>query len=79
MAEYDVRARVIGRRYACDECGAEMVRDPSIGMLPVSPPLWVHVCDNGHRANLLRTYPGFDTIVTTEPAEPVVRKRWWRR
>jgi hypothetical protein len=76
MAEYDVRASVVGRRYACDECGAEMVRDPNAETLWVSPPRWVHVCGNGHRANLLRTYPGFDTIITTEP---VVRKRWWRR
>jgi len=69
MSERDVKAELIGRRYDCDECGQEMTRDPSVGMLTVNPPRYVHVCANGHRANLTRSYPGYDVFITQEPAD----------
>jgi hypothetical protein len=68
MAERDVKATVIGRRYDCDTCGQEMIRVPNAPMLVSSPPQYVHRCENGHVKNLSRAYPGYDIFIGQEAA-----------
>lgn len=76
MSEVEVGAQLIGRRYMCDECGGEMARDGST-VLASCPAQYPHVCPNGHRVNLLRTYPGYNVLI--EPAaqrDQFVRERF---
>lgn len=76
MAEREVAAYVIGKRYECDECGAEMVRDEeNSSVLTTWPPKYPHKCANGHVAHLLRSYPGYDVLITNEPVPRRVRTR----
>ena len=74
VAEREVAAYVIGKRYDCDECGAEMYRDGDYA-LASWPPKFPHRCGNGHVANLTRTYPGHDVLITNEPVPRAIRKR----
>ncbi|GAA1138566.1 hypothetical protein [Nocardioides aquiterrae] len=76
MAEREVAAYVIGKRYDCDECGAEMVRDgvdPTV--LTTWPPKYPHRCANGHVANLTRSYPGHNVLITNEDVPRAIRRR----
>ena len=76
MAEREVAAYVIGKRYDCDECGAEQVRDMENSAVHTSwPPRYPHRCANGHVAHLTRSYPGHDVLITQEPVQRAVRKR----
>ena len=75
MPEREVAAHVIGKRYNCDECGAEMFRDSASGALLTSPPRYPHRCSNGHVANLTRTYPGYDILITQDEVPRRIRKR----
>lgn len=67
MAQRDVKAHVIGRRYDCDHCGEEMVRHGNT-VLTSFPEQHPHICPNGHTANLTRSYPSYDVLITQEDA-----------
>lgn len=47
--------------------------DPLV--LTTWPPKYPHRCANGHVANLTRTYPGHDVLITNEPVPRAIRKR----
>lgn len=72
MTERQVAAHLIGVRYDCDDCGAEMEQHGDIALLS-SPHGYPHRCPNGHTTNLARNYPGYDIVITHDPLRaPVV-------
>lgn len=68
VAEREVQAHLVGKRYDCDECGSEVARTDDASMLTTWPPKYRHQCPNGHVADLQRPYPGYDILITQEPS-----------
>lgn len=56
MAETERPAQMVRITYLCDECGEEVARADDY-VLTSNPPQYRHICPNGHRVLLNRSYP----------------------
>jgi hypothetical protein len=68
MSERKVKAELVGRRYDCDECGAEMEAE-GFAVSTGYATDYGHRCANGHQKYLKRSYPGYDVVLGEETIE----------
>ena len=55
MAESHMQVRPVRVIYLCDECGEEVSTTGE--MHPVLPPIYIHICPNGHVFKSRKRYP----------------------